>query len=289
MSKTGKTIGMCRLCRQTIELQGSHIVSKMFYELIKKNSPTARLRASDNPNIPLQDGLKTPFLCDECEKKFGEYERKFSKIYRNYTGSFGVAEFDSDSDMFRYFVLSIGWRVLQYLNEQGIGDLTNEEHQAIDSKLEEWRLALWNEDHKFIGRQKQYVIPTTQLSYFDKIPTRKISNVCSDFQVFGPENCFSSAFSTTQVPYLIFVSMVWGEEEMLADYEVGRKIVPADIEIPETLTEQLDKFHVHMFEDANKALSDSQKEKIERLVSKKTKGNAPIESLSEAYQHILKG
>ena len=248
MSENEKTIGMCRLCKQTIELQGSHIVPKMFYELIKKNSVTARLRASDNPNVPLQDGLKTPFLCDTCEKKFGEYERKFSKIYRNFAGSFGVAEFDSNSDMFRYFVLSIGWRVLQYLNEKGIGELTNEEHQAIDSKLEQWRLALRDEDHRFIKQQKQYVIPTTRWSYFAKIPTHKISNVGADFQVFGPENRSFSAFSTTQVPYLLFLSMAWGEEKMLADYEVGRKIIPADTELPETLKEQLGKFHNHMFE-----------------------------------------
>ena len=208
LSKKEKVIGICRLCKQTNELQDSHIIPKMFFERIKRNSPTGRMRGSDNPNIPLQDGLKIPFLCHECEEKFSGYETQFSRIYGKYVNSSGTTEFDSDSDMFRYFVLSIGWRVLQYLNEKEIGDLTNEEHQAIDSKLEQWRLALWNEDHEFIRQQKQYVIPTTRLSYFAEIPTRKISNVGFDFQVFGSENCSFYAFTTTQVPYLLFLSMV---------------------------------------------------------------------------------
>ena len=86
---------------------------------------------------------------------------------------------------------------------------------------------------------------------------------------------------------MLFISMVWGEEEMLADYEVGKKIVPADIQLPKTLTEQLDKFHENMFGNANKILSDVQREKIESRVSSKTKGTVSIESLSKAYQHSL--
>ena len=287
MNKKEQTIGKCKLCKQTLELRDSHIVSKMFYDLIKNNSVTARMRESNNPNIPLQDGFKIPFLCTKCEGKFGEYERKFSNIYRKYTSSFGKTAFDSDSDMYRYFVLSIGWRVLQYLNDEGIGEITTNEQQAIDSKLEEWRSALWNENHKIIRQQKQYIIPTTYLSYFSKIPTHRISNVGFDFRVFGGEDSFDSAFTTSQVPYLLFISMVWGEEEMLADYEVGKKIVPADIQLPKTLTEQLDKFHENMFGNANKILSDVQREKIESRVSSKTRGTVSIESLSKAYQHSL--
>ena len=288
MSKKEKIVGTCRLCKQKMELQGSHIIPKMFYDLIKRNSLTARIRGTDNPNIPIQDGVKIPFLCHECEEKFSNYETGFSRIYRNYAGSFGTAEFDSDSDILRYFLLSIGWRVLQYLREKDIKDLTVEEYEAIDSKLEEWRLALWNEDHESIRKQKQYIIPTTRLSYFNKFPTRRISNIGFDFHPFGPENSFRSAFSTTQIPYLLFLSMVWGEEKLLADYEIGKKIVPADFQLPETLNWQLDEFHINKFGDADQALSDSQREKIEDLVSAKTKGVVSVESLSEAYQRILK-
>lgn len=82
--------------------------------------------------------------------------------------------------------------------------------------------------------------------------------------------------------------MVWGEEKLLADYEIGKKIVPADFQLPETLNWQLDEFHINKFGDADQALSDSQREKIEDLVSAKTKGVVSVESLSEAYQRILK-
>lgn len=288
MSKKEKTIGICRLCKQKMELQGSHIIPKMFYDFIKKNSLTARIRKVDNPNIPLQDGEKIPFLCHECEEKFSNYETGFSRIYRNYTDSFGVTEFDSDSDTFRYFVLSIGWRVLQCLKEKNIEGLTAEEYRVIDSKLEEWRQALWEENHETIRQQKQYIIPTTKMSYFDKFPTRKISNVGFDFHTFDLENSFCSAFSTTQVPYLLFMSMVWGEEKLLADYEVGKIIVPTDIQLPKSLNWQLDEFHINKFGDADKALSDSQRKKIENRLSAKTKGVVSSELLSEAYQHILK-
>ena len=50
--------------------------------------------------------------------------------------------------------------------------------------------------------------------------------------------------------------MVWGEEKLLADYEIGKKIVPADFQLPETLNWQLDEFHINKFGDADQALSD---------------------------------
>ena len=69
----------CRLCRcQNINLKKSHIVSKMFYNVIKKKSITGTMRMVDNPNKVVQDGLKKLLLCERCEELFSKYETYFS-------------------------------------------------------------------------------------------------------------------------------------------------------------------------------------------------------------------
>ena len=62
----------CRLCKCTDKpLKESHIIPKMFYNALKRNSPTRIMRMADDPNRGVQDGLKLPFLCGECEELFG--------------------------------------------------------------------------------------------------------------------------------------------------------------------------------------------------------------------------
>ena len=100
------------------------------------------------------------------------------------------------------------------------------------------------------------------------MPTRIISNVCGDFKVYGKEDEFCAAYTTIQVPYLIFVSMAWGEEVLLHNYEVGKKIIPNDIELPETLVWQLNLLHKQRFEEANQAMSDEQRAKITQMICK---------------------
>ncbi len=123
-----KEMQKCRLCGQEKELRGSHIVPKFFFNLIKKNSPTGRMRNGDNPNIPRQDGEKAPFLCADCEEKFSKYETWFSRhVYQSFSGSYGVDSFDSNSDETHYFALSISWRVVKYIRERKLDGLTTEE------------------------------------------------------------------------------------------------------------------------------------------------------------------
>lgn len=264
-----KHIGICRLCKQECELKDSHIVPKFFYNLIKKNSPTGRFRTTDNPNIPYQDGKKLPFLCGDCEEKFSKYETYFSQnIYQKFSDSYGIKEFESKGNEISYFALSIAWRTLKHLMEKGIKNLSKEEYKQIDIVLEKWRNVLYNDNFKSISSIKQYIIPTAYLNYFSYMPTRTISNVCGDFKVYGKENEFRAAYTTVQVPYLIFVSMAWGEESLLHNYEIGKKIIPNDIELPETLVWQLDFLHKQKFEEANQAMSDEQREKITQMVCK---------------------
>lgn len=264
-----KHIGICRLCKQECQLKESHIVPKLFYNLIKKNSPTGRFRNANNPNIPYQDGEKLPFLCGECEEKFSKYETYFSKnIYQSFSQSYGIKGFESKGNEIGYFALSIAWRTLKYSMEMGIKSLSKKEYAQIDIVLEKWRNALFHEDFNNISMIKQYIVPTTYLNYFSDMQTRIISNVCGDFKVYGKEDEFCAAYTTVQVPYLIFVSMAWGEEVLLHNYEVGKRIIPNDIELPETLVWQLNLLHKQKFGEANQAMSDEQRVKITQMICK---------------------
>lgn len=75
----------CRLCKcENVPLKESHIVSKMFYNVIKKKSPTGIMRQVSAPNKGVQDGMKVPLLCERCEELFSKYETYFSNnIFRN--------------------------------------------------------------------------------------------------------------------------------------------------------------------------------------------------------------
>lgn len=285
-------IDKCRLCQLNKELQESHITPKLFFRQIKTTSPTKRLRNNMNPNKAEQDGEKKAFMCSDCEEKFSKYEKFFSILYYQITKSHGLASINTGSDNannadnVKFFVLSVTWRNLKVLRERGITELTEREYEKIDESIELWRDALYREDMTKIATVKQYIIPTAKLSYFKpfprfpqipqnsqfsqfpQIPRRVFDNVCPDFHVYGEPDSFTKAFVFVQVPYLIFVSMLWGELEGMEAFEVGNIITPTDIDLPESLKWQLDKIHKEDFKKSDAALSDKQRADIEKRVRK---------------------
>lgn len=264
------TKGICRLCLKEKELRISHIIPKLFYNQIKKNSITGILRSGSNPNVPTQDGEKTHFLCEDCEEKFSKYETWFSNnIYEKISSNKGEYTFCSDYDEFRYFSLSIGWRVLQYIKENKIEGLASEEYLRIDQKLEEWRKALNEQNMNIIREQCQYVIPICKLGYFRYDQTRIFNNVLSGFHAYGSENSFTSAFPLIQVPYLIFISMVWGKEDEICEYELGKKIETKDSTLSKNIINQLNELHISRFAEIDSMLSNEQRKKTEYRVKKK--------------------
>jgi hypothetical protein len=108
-------IGRCRLCNsEHKELRMSHIVPKMFYEHIKRTSLTGGIREVNNPNKRAQDGLKVPFLCENCEELFSKYETYFANsVFMKTIEKPNDFFFESDNYNIRYFLLSIAWRVLK--------------------------------------------------------------------------------------------------------------------------------------------------------------------------------
>ena len=110
----------CRLCQgENVPLKESHIVSKMFFNAIKKKSPTGIMRQVSDPNKGLQDGIKAPLLCARCEELFSKYETYFSNnIYTKTINVEGEIQFDSRDDRISYFLLSIAWRVMKYVRKK---------------------------------------------------------------------------------------------------------------------------------------------------------------------------
>ncbi|MFI3261194.1 MAG: hypothetical protein R3Y05_05990 [bacterium] len=172
----------CRLCLQEKELCESHIVSKMFADFIKVNSPTGRLREISNPNMPVQDITKPKFLCTDCEQLFGKYEKKFSdKIFIQTKQKDGDIELEARSYNLSYFLLSIAWRTLKYIVEyKSLDNVSQNEMLCLNEVLEHWRNILLNENHDEINRVQQFIIPTKKLKVFegdtDKMKAFSVSN-----------------------------------------------------------------------------------------------------------------
>jgi hypothetical protein len=71
------------------------------------------MRHAINPNVPTQDGIVEKFLCGDCERKFNRSETYFAnKIFFPFVDKdAAVIEYNCN---FKYFIISVLWRVLKY-------------------------------------------------------------------------------------------------------------------------------------------------------------------------------
>jgi hypothetical protein len=107
----------CRLCEERRPLQQSHIIPKFVYTWLKETSATGHLRYGGCMNRRVQDGLKRPFLCAECEGRLGVWESEFAArvfipAHRNESPPFPYGEWCAK------FVASVSWRVLMFLKAE---------------------------------------------------------------------------------------------------------------------------------------------------------------------------
>ncbi|OCH02714.1 hypothetical protein [Aliivibrio fischeri] len=153
----------CALCSSKKELEISHILPKFLFRYQKKSSPTGNIRTVNNPNRIVQDGLKLPFLCGECEDIFSKWETSFAnKIFYPYESG-KVSNFIYDESLSK-FLASLSYRCLK---------LSQKENQLdhIEPKLTKYvELALDNLQSYLLGRhehpkeQRQHLVllgPTT--------------------------------------------------------------------------------------------------------------------------------
>ena len=263
----------CRLCKCTDKpLKESHIIPKMFYNELKRNSPTHIMRMADNPNRGVQDGLKLPFLCGECVELFSKYERAFSnRIYKKAIANDGEIKFESKDDALSYFLLSVAWRVIKHTRETDKTTLTECELEKMDGIIETWRRILYDENMEEIRKVQQFIIPTKNLRFFENIPFRVHDNVMIDFKTFDEENTFNFAFTIVQVPYFIFITTVWGNTDTMKQYQLGKAIKSYRSTLPKNITKCLEDLHFKKYFEANDKLTEKQRKLIEEKVEKSSK------------------
>ena len=95
---------LCKLCCRNPLGPKSHIIPSFVIKWLKETSATGRIRQGINPNIRMQDGLKPPMFCTDCEGIISKLEKTFSeKIFTPYLSG-GKMDFEYEEWLSRYLV-----------------------------------------------------------------------------------------------------------------------------------------------------------------------------------------
>lgn len=130
--------GNCRLCGNYSTLKESHIIPAFIFRWFKDSSATGYLRYGMEINKRVQDGIKLHWLCEDCEGRFGEWEKCFSeKIFMPLNKGEG-ARFTYGPWMLK-FAVSVSWRVLSYLHEMGLSHFSSALLGHVENALDTWR------------------------------------------------------------------------------------------------------------------------------------------------------
>jgi len=129
----------CRLCGATKELQESHILPGFVYRWMKETSATGYLRFGEQPNLRVQDGVKVPLLCADCEQRFNQWETQFAnRIFHPMTQS--NTRRASYGPWLLLFCASVSWRVLVYfVDGKHIGHVPHSLLPSVESAEATWR------------------------------------------------------------------------------------------------------------------------------------------------------
>lgn len=121
---------LCALCRKDEREEISHIIPAFIYRKLRKITPSGRLRATSNPNRRVQDGLKFPLLCPQCEDKLSKWEKKFAEtIFHPYYSSSKNNFSFTYEEWFLKFLVSISYRALVSMIEKE--ELGNHSRECI--------------------------------------------------------------------------------------------------------------------------------------------------------------
>lgn len=106
----------CALCKSQASLKQSHVIPHFVFDRIKKNSPTGFLRGRLlDVDLRQQDGDRHKLLCNGCEQRFSQAEKKFAEeVFMPYHES-GTTSF-AYGPWLSYFISSVNWRTLHLDN-----------------------------------------------------------------------------------------------------------------------------------------------------------------------------
>jgi hypothetical protein len=130
-------LGTCRLCQLSEELQESHIIPAFAFRWLR-GPHKGYLRNTQEPNKRVQDGLKLPFLCKQCERHSNQFETNFANELFYPLNTHGVEQARFGAWLLK-FCVSISWRVLSCQKEMGhLSHFSPTQITAADHALSGW-------------------------------------------------------------------------------------------------------------------------------------------------------
>ena len=198
----------CALCQAGGKLQVSHIIPSFVGNWLKESSATGFLRGAKNLNVRLQDTMKMPLLCLDCEKRFSIFENYFARqIFYPYQ-NLGIKKF-SYNELLLKFIISIGWRVLYIqLNLQKALDHAPNLVPYANRALKTWRDYLLDL-RKDEGDYEHHIF----FLDFVETNTAEILNGFQWYTLRAIDGCLAlgkeTVFAYTKFPGIILVSAVY--------------------------------------------------------------------------------
>lgn len=124
-------------------------------------SVTGKFRTSLHPNKPVQDGLKLPLFCEECEHIFSIFEKKVSeKFYTNFI-NIPSKEHPYENWLLK-FAVSISFRTLLLMKTKGLANFSNE-RKNLNKALDNWRNFL-HAEKELDTQYEHHIIPLSIIS-----------------------------------------------------------------------------------------------------------------------------
>ena len=168
--------GICAFCHQEKILIESHVLPAFVFRWLRRRSGAGDIRKTDTPNRRVQDGIKFPWLCGECEGLFNSYETYFANnIFHPWHD--GKDQIFYESQLLK-FCVSISWRVLKFARGKNpIAHYTAEQNILMDQAEACWRSFL-NGEAPHPNKFEQHMV------IFDFVESTNINGLPHNFNRF---------------------------------------------------------------------------------------------------------
>src|ERR1039458_2524178 len=169
----------CALCQQERDLCDSHIIPSFVFAWFKESSATGYMRLGREINRRVQDGLKPKLLCEECEKRFNQFETPFAAnlfypLHKDESLRLRPGPWFHYELWCMKFAASVSWRILTYFSQLGLKHFTEEQQQAARAALSTWRSFLLGESENPGAHELHMVL-------LDRIADHTFSNLPKNF------------------------------------------------------------------------------------------------------------
>jgi hypothetical protein len=151
-------VSNCALCQKQALLVDSHVLPAFVFRWLKDTSATGFLRFAENPAKRVQDGIKFPWLCEDCERLLNGFETPFAtKLFHPYNADTKVRV--PYQEWLLKFCVSVSWRVLKHVEQKtGLKNLNDGHRVEVPRALERWRAFLFDEVSN-PGPYEQHLLP----------------------------------------------------------------------------------------------------------------------------------